>query len=263
MGGGYRHGRQWPTRAKGEGAGARAGARAEANSRTHERASPGRVAAEMARCYGLVEERGRGFVYLGSSRAQEGSKHYEEAKGMAVELHTRYPGATCWSGGGPGLMQAVTEGARSAGAKVAGLKIYWGEAMETQRKQKHPYLDDGELEVVHFFSARKHGLVEAGTRAQPADRTAFIALPGGLGTVDELFEVVCLAQLKRMSSAYPLPPAIVINTDGIYDGLLAFFEDARSHGYVAEGEVAKQLTVCNSVEDAVAALDAFYGDEHV
>ncbi|XRB15971.1 cytokinin riboside 5'-monophosphate phosphoribohydrolase [Pseudoscourfieldia marina] len=230
------------------------------------RASPSAIKGEVDVCYELVQRQGRGFVYLGSSRAAPSSSHYQLTRDLARQIHTLYPSSTCWSGAGPGLMEACTLGARDAGARVAGLKIYWGEALEDDdavSKTTHPYLTHEEHAVLYFFSARKHGLVDAGVRAQETDRTAFIALPGGVGTLDELLEVLVLRQLKRVDAPrgteHPLPPALVMNYDGVYDGLLQFLqEDARRFGYVSEGELDEHLLVCATNEEAVNAIKAFY-----
>lgn len=232
-----------------------------------ERRSPGAVAEEMRKSYALVERVGRGVVWLGSSRARPRANgtdegHYERAQELARRVHGLL-GTPAWSGAGPGLMQAASEGALAAGQPAAGLKILWGEAQQAAGAEafEHPYLPRARYEVVEFFSARKHGLVDAGVRARVSDRTAYICLPGGLGTLDEFFEVVCLSQLQRLQkgSAHPTPPALLVNYNGCYDGVAQLVADAQRFGYVAEGECEPHFTMCTSNDDVIAALEAFYG----
>jgi hypothetical protein len=75
-----------------------------------------------------------------------------------------------------------------------------GRAKETSVR-KNPYLPADNYHAASFFSARKHGLVDAGVRVKETDRTVFVALPGGVGTLDEFFEVLALIQLRRIGSA--------------------------------------------------------------
>ena len=233
------------------------------------RRSPSVVASEMERCYSLVERCGRGIVWLGSSRAEPApagapaAGHYERSFDLAQRAHALL-GGTAWSGAGPGLMRAVSEGAVAAGRPAAGFKILFGEAQQAAGADgfQHPYLSRDMYEVVEFFSARKHGLVDAGVRHEASERTAFVCLPGGLGTLDEFFEVVCLSQLSRLEgkgSSLALPPCLLMNYDGCYDGVEQLVRDAERFGYLKVGEAAPHFEVCRSNDEAIALLADFYG----
>lgn len=115
--------------------------------------------------------------------------------------------------------------------------------------------------VRRFFSARKHGLVDAGVRLRQSDRTAFVALPGGVGTLDEMFEILALIQLERLGSAYPVP-FLVMNYDNVFDGLLGFLDSCIEYGSIREGEVECLWKVCSTNEEAIAHLREFYGVSH-
>lgn len=113
------------------------------------------------------------------------------------------------------------------------------------------------FQYCRFFSARKHGLVDAAVRGSSSDRTAVVALPGGIGTLDEVFEILALIQLERIGSELPVP-FLLMNYDSFYSKLLDFFNDCEGWGTVSKGEVASLWKVCNSNTEALAYLAEFY-----
>lgn len=113
------------------------------------------------------------------------------------------------------------------------------------------------LSIYRFFSARKHGLVDAAVRNSDSDRTAVIALPGGMGTLDEMFEILSLIQLKRIGSQLPVP-FLLMNYDGYYSKLLEFLKECEHWGALAEGEVDSLWKVFDNNEEALAYLAMFY-----
>ena len=117
----------------------------------------------------------------------------------------------------PYMMEAVTPVGIAAGKLLAGFMIQLEAGGIRQETRRRPYLPDDVYYTASFFSARKHGLVDAGVRNAPTDRTAFFALPGGVGTLDEIFAVLALVQPRRIGSAEPVP-FLVMNYDGCYDG---------------------------------------------
>lgn len=108
-----------------------------------------------------------------------------------------------------------------------------------------------------FFSARKHGLVDAAVRSTSSDRTAVVALPGGIGTLDEMFEILGLIQLERIGSAFPVP-FLVMNYDLFYAKLLDFLGDCEDWGTVSKGEVESLWKVCDNNLEAMDYLSEFY-----
>ena len=119
-----------------------------------------------------------------------------------------------YGGGRVGLMGEVADAARQAGAWVTGVIP---ESL-MQREVGHRGLD--ELHVVPTMHVRKQLMAER------AD--AFIALPGGLGTFEELFEVWTWRQL-----GYHSRPLALLNTAGYYDGLLKFLANTVTQGFVS------------------------------
>lgn len=220
-----------------------------------QRSSPQEVREEITRCYELVRRLGRGAVYLGSSRVPPTHTHYLHAAELAREI-ARLLDCTTWTGAGPGLMDAAIQGALEAGKPVGGFKIA-KEAGEWTTSNFHPYLPPESYLTCRFFSARKHGLVDAAVRNNNTDRTAVVALPGGVGTLDEIFEIMALIQLERIGSALPVP-FLLINYDSYYTKLLEFLNDCKEWGTVAPGEVASLWKVCNGNHEALEYLAQFY-----
>ncbi|PON43307.1 LOG family [Parasponia andersonii] len=220
-----------------------------------ERRSPTEVKEEIERCYELIRRLGRGVVYLGSSRMGPGHSHYIQTLELGREIATLL-NCTSWSGAGPGLMDAATKGALQAGKPVGGFKI-GREAGEWTTSNFHPYLPPEVYLTCRFFSARKHGLVDAAVRSNIIDRTAVVALPGGIGTLDEMFEILALFQLERIGSEHPVP-FLLMNYDSFYLKLLDFLDDCKVKGTVFEGEVASLWKVCDNNSEALAYLSEFY-----
>ncbi|WJX31561.1 hypothetical protein P8452_19978 [Trifolium repens] len=220
-----------------------------------ERKSPNQVKEEINQCYELINRLGRGVVYLGSSRMGSSHSHYVQAQELATEIANLLD-CTTWSGAGPGLMDAVTQGALLAGKPVGGFKI-GKEAGEWTASNFHPYLPSENYLTCRFFSARKHGLVDAVVRNNSFDRTAVVALPGGIGTLDEVFEMLALIQLERIGSNLHVP-FLLMNYDSFYSKLLEFLDVCEDWGTVSKGEVASLWKVCNSNSEALAYLEDFY-----
>ncbi|KAG0569364.1 hypothetical protein KC19_6G085100 [Ceratodon purpureus] len=148
-------------------------------------------------------------------------------------------------------------GVASQQAPVGGFRIS-KEAGSWSQSSTHPYLETATYLTCRFFSARKHGLVEAAVRNNLSDRTAFICLPGGIGTLDELFEILTLIQLDRIGSSFPVP-FLFLNYDDFYTNLLRFMATCKEHGTVREGEFEKLCYVSTSNLDALEYLADFYG----
>jgi uncharacterized protein (TIGR00730 family) len=151
---------------------------------------------ELGKALGIFCELMRGFrtfhflspcvTVFGSARFGEGSRHYALAREVGARLARA--GFTVMTGGGPGLMEAANRGAKDAGGVSVGCNI------ELSREQRpNPYLDRW-IGFRHFF-VRKLMLVKYSY--------AFIAMPGGFGTLDEIFEVATLIQTETIKQ-FPL-----------------------------------------------------------
>jgi uncharacterized protein (TIGR00730 family) len=124
-----------------------------------------------------------------------------------------------YGGGGSGLMGQVADAALAAGAKAIGIIP----AALMERELGHRGLD--ELIVVETMHERKRQMAE--------HSDAFIALPGGIGTLEELFEVWTWLQL-----GYHAKPVGLLNVAGYYDPLLAFLDRSMESGFVPQAQRA-------------------------
>ena len=130
-----------------------------------------------------------------------------------------------------GLMGAVADAAIAGGAEVIGVLPDFFDGREIA----HAGLTS--LEIVPSMHERKARMVEL------AD--AFLVLPGGFGTLDELMEVLTWAQLRLHAK-----PCILINTDGYWNGLLAFLDSTVAAGFL-KAENRQLLLVAADARDAL------------
>lgn len=100
-------------------------------------------------------------------------------------------------------------------------------------------------------------MVDAAVRSCSSDRTAVVALPGGIGTLDEIFEILALIQLERIGSELPVP-FLLMNYDSFYSKLLSFLDDCEDWGTLSKGEITSLWKVCDSNSEALAYLADFY-----
>ncbi|MDQ3935138.1 MAG: TIGR00730 family Rossman fold protein [Actinomycetota bacterium] len=147
----------------------------------------------------------------GSARVPEGEPEYQLACRVARTLGEQ--GLAIVTGGGPGLMEAANRGAREAGVRSVGLRI------ELPFEQgMNPYVD---LPLhFHYFFTRKLMFVR--------HSSAFVVLPGGFGTLDELFEALTLIQTGRVRDF----PVVLVGSE-YWSGLLGWMRDRLA----AEGKI--------------------------
>ena len=218
------------------------------------RGSAAAVQRELLACYELIESIGRGVVYYGSARLKADNPHFVKSRELG-KMVSELLGTPTWTGGGPGMMEAASLGAMDAGKAVAGIRIE-REAGTKVRSAAQSYLKPEHTVFCKFLSPRKVALVDAGVRKKAEDRTAYVFLPGGLGTMDELFELFTLYQLHKLGTDHPVP-VIIVNYDGFYDCLLNFVETMQGHGTVGAGEY-DQMVVKNTNEEVVEYLREYY-----
>lgn len=190
---------------------------------------------------------------LRSARLNQSSQFYQPVVDLArdVALLLRCP---TWTGGGPGMMRAASEGAMQAGLPVGAVKISREAGQQSVRTAD--YLPQGTSVVCKHMPTRKAALTDAGVRRQEQQRTAYVFVPGGLGTMDELFAILTLIQLNKLDTQYPVP-LVVVNYEGFFDGLLQMLSALNSSGVMKQSEVdGLYVAKCNS--DVLCHLGSFY-----
>lgn len=173
-----------------------------------------------------------GVSVFGSARVPEDDPDYDLARAVGAGLGQA--GLTVITGGGPGLMEAANRGARDVGARSVGLNI------------ELPFEQHGNLYLdvaltFHYFFARKVCFVRYSC--------GFVVLPGGFGTLDELFEALTLIQTEKVRQF----PVVLVGRhhwgplfDWIRDRLLG-------EGYVSPEDL-DLVALCDDPADAVAAM---------
>ena len=140
-----------------------------------------------------------------------------------------------FGGGGGGLMGDLARGALASHGNVIGI-------IPSFLTEAEAVIEDlAELYVVESMVARKEMMIELSD--------AFVVLPGGIGTFEELFEVWTGNHIKAYTK-----PIILVNLDGFYDGLLAFANEVRSEGFLIEQHFT-HLRVVNTVAEAIRLLE--------
>ena len=154
----------------------------------------------------------QGVAVFGSARSQPGSKDYEDARAMGLALATA--GYDVITGGGPGDMEAANRGAREGNGNSVGLAVQL-----PHEKGVNPYLTH--TVMFKYFFVRKVMFVK--------HSRAFVVMPGGFGTLDELFEAVTLVQTKKIDPF----PIILAGERAHWQGLLDWIQNSL----VARGKV--------------------------
>ena len=197
---------------------------------------------ELGKAVGIFFELMRGFrsfhflgpcvTVFGSARFGEGSAHYAVAREVGSWLARA--GFTVMTGGGPGLMEAANRGAKDVGGFSVGCNI---ELLREQRP--NPYLDRW-ITFRHFF-VRKLMLVKYSY--------AFIAMPGGFGTLDEIFEVATLIQTEKIKQF----PLVLMGRD-FWKPLLDFLHGRLVKGGMIDPIDYERFLVTDSPQEAVRSI---------
>src|SRR4051794_11548386 len=193
-----------------------------------------RMSAELRAGFEAMRDVRRGVSLLGSARTLPEHPDYRLARETARLLGDA--GFSIITGGGPGTMAAANRGARDAGALSVGLRIDL-----PYEQNMNPWVD---LEVDHhYFFTRKVMFVRYSS--------AFVAMPGGFGTLDELFETLTLIQTRKVRYF----PLVLMGSD-YWQGLLDWMRDKM----LAEGKIGPQdlplMRVTDDPEEVVELISA-------
>jgi uncharacterized protein (TIGR00730 family) len=192
-----------------------------------------RMRKEMGEGFAALSGITRGVSLFGSARALPEDPGYEQAREVARMLGEA--GFAIITGGGPGMMQAANQGARDAGSISVGLNIQL-----PFEQHFNPYVDIPLR--FHYFFTRKVMFVRYSC--------AFVVMPGGYGTMDEMFEALTLIQTGKI-----LHFPVVLLGNHYWNGLLDWLRSTM----LAEGKISapdiELLRVADSPEEAVAIVE--------
>jgi len=185
-----------------------------------------RIHKEIEGAFAALRDIDEGVSIFGSARVAEDHRWYELARETAACL--THHGYTVITGGGPGLMEAANRGAAEAGGLSVGLNIELPHEQEV-----NPYVN--RQFQFHYFFARKLMFVRFAR--------AFVIMPGGFGTLDEMFESLTLIQTHRIDSF----PTILVDSE-FWDPLLEWVDRGlEDNGLISPGD-KEMLVVCDEPE---------------
>ena len=197
-----------------------------------------RIISEFVDGFEVLSKVGKAVSIFGSSRTKPGDKYYKLGEEIAYQLAKA--GFAIITGSGPGMMEAANKGAKRARGHSIGLNI------EIPSEQKpNPYVDT--LIDFHYFFVRKVMFVKYAK--------AFVIMPGGFGTLDELFEAINLIQTERIEK-FP-----VVLTGGEYwRGMVEWIENTvLERGNISSSDLAI-FKVIDHPKEIVRYINKFYSN---
>ncbi len=193
-----------------------------------------RIIAEFVDGFETMADIGPSVSIFGSARIDESHPSYAIAKDLAYKISKK--GMSVITGGGPGIMQAANQGAREAGGVSCGVSIDL-----PFEEQHNPFVDRKYKLCLRYFFVRKVLFLKY---AQ-----AYIFLPGGFGTLDELFEALTLVQTKR-SEKFPI---FLIGT-AFWQGLMDWLKAVPLKEKFIKEEDFKTFTLTDDIDFVVSEI---------
>ena len=176
---------------------------------------------------------------FGSARTKSENKYYQIAEDIAFKLVQHGYGII--TGGGPGIMEAANKGARKGNGKSVGLNI------DLPFEQKHnEFIDSDKCINFDYFFVRKTIFLKYSQ--------GFVAMPGGFGTLDELFEAITLVQTNKIAQF----PVVLVGKDywnGLFQWLKLTMLEEEKNIHEADLELFK---IVDSADEAVDYIIDFY-----
>ena len=198
-----------------------------------------KIMSEFVNGYETMSRIGPCVTIFGSARTKPEEKYYQLAEEIAYKISKAGYGVI--TGGGPGIMEAGNKGAHRGEGTSVGLNI------ELPFEQHfNPYIDKDKNLNFDYFFVRKVMFVKYSQ--------GFVVMPGGFGTLDELFEALTLIQTKKIGKF----PIILVGTEfwsGLLDWIKNVLIDKQKN---ANNEDLNLIKVVDSAEEVVEALDNFY-----
>tara|TARA_R110000868_G_scaffold145181_2_gene365120 strand:+ start:15424 stop:16110 length:687 start_codon:yes stop_codon:yes gene_type:complete len=175
---------------------------------------------------------------FGSARIKEGDKYYQMAVDVAKSISEAGYGII--TGGGPGIMEAGNKGAHLAGGTSVGLNIDL-----PFEQHDNPYIDSDKSLDFDYFFVRKVMFVKYSQ--------GFVVMPGGFGTLDELFEAITLIQTNKIEKF----PIILVGTE-FWKGLMEWVKDTMLKAGNISAKDLDLIKLVDTKEEVVDIIDSFY-----
>lgn len=197
-----------------------------------------KIMAEFVEAYEKMAKIGPCISVFGSARTKPDNKYYKMAENISEMLAKRGYGVI--TGGGPGIMEAGNKGAQKGEGKSVGLNI------DLPFEQNgNPYIDPQSNLMFDYFFVRKVIFVKYSQ--------GFIVLPGGFGTMDEMFEALTLIQTKKINER----PVVLVGVD-YWKGLIDWIKTTMLN----EGNISAPdldfFTLVDTEEEALHYIDDFF-----
>lgn len=197
-----------------------------------------KVMSEFVAGYETLSKIGPCVSIFGSARTNPEDKYYLLAQEIAAKLAKKGYGVI--TGGGPGIMEAGNKGAQEGGGPSVGLNI------ELPFEQKdNPYIDRDKNMDYEYFFVRKVMFVKYSQ--------GFIVMPGGFGTLDELFESLTLIQTRKIGRF----PIVLVGSE-YWAGLLDWIKNTLVREQKVDKTDLDLFIVVDTAKDAVDRIDEFY-----
>lgn len=191
-----------------------------------------RVLTELIRGFRRLHFVGPCVTVFGSARFPDSHPHYQ--LGRAIGKAISISGFTVMTGGGPGIMEAANRGAKDAGGRSVGCNI-----VLPMEQKPNPYLDT--FVDFRYFFVRKLMLAKYSY--------AFVALPGGFGTLDELFEIATLVQTGKAENF----PIILAGTE-YWRPMMDFLRQSLVKSGAASAEDVDRFVLSDSPEEIATII---------
>jgi len=197
-----------------------------------------KIMGEFVQGYERLSRIGPCVSIFGSARLPENHAWYQTAQDIAEGLGAKGYGII--SGGGPGIMEAANRGAKAVGAPSVGLNI------ELPHEQKpNDFIDLDKSVDFDYFFVRKVMFVKYSQ--------GFVVMPGGFGTLDEVFEAITLIQTKKIGRF----PVVLVGRD-YWGGLVDWIETTLKGNGLISPDDTKLFKLVDTAEEAILAIDDFY-----
>ena len=197
-----------------------------------------RILSEFVEGFEAMISLGPSVAFFGSAQTKKDDPYYNLASLLAAKVVEK--GFAVITGGGPGIMEAANAGAQGARGKSCGVCI----DLPTE-KEPNRFIDRDYLLSFRYFFVRKVMFVRY---AQ-----AFVVFPGGIGTLDELFEALTLIQTKKIDPF----PVYLIGTD-FWSGLIEWLKKTPlKHRYITESDI-RGMIITDDLDEVANGIERHY-----